>query len=291
MSHRPRTASESGHRARSGGLSARIVAGLAVAGLVLIASGSAASSPGAEARTVAGEADIGVLFVDGVGAEHNCTASVIRSRTRDVVLTAAHCVNGTGLGIQFVPGYVQGSAPHGVWDVTAAYVDPRWVSSQDPQYDFAFLIVAAHHSGGRSVRLGDVVAGNRLGPAPRPGQELQVTTYANEPDADAISCTAVTYLHAGYPAFDCDGYAAGTSGAPWLTAEVVTPGHPVRQPVRHPAPREPVVSGVIGGLEQGGCIESTSYSSRFDSDTFTVFERAVAGRSPDTLPVSRDADC
>jgi len=248
-----------------------------VTAVLVLVTGSAGSDPIPTARSgsVARSAAVGVIFLDGVGDTHDCTASVIRSPAGDVVLTAAHCLSGTGQGITFVPGYDAGAAPFGVWNVTGTYVDPRWISTQDPQHDYAFLVVAPEQRDGRRVRLGDVVAGNPLGAAPQPGQQVQVNTYPDTAAAGPISCTTAAYTFAGYPAFDCDGYASGSSGAPLLTrtsAGMVT-------------------SGIIGGLQQGGCFDYTSYSPRFDTDTVAVYERASRSEQPDTLPVTRDNDC
>ena len=75
-----------------------------------------------------------------------------------------------------------------------------------------------------------------------------------------ISCTTRTYRRSGYPAFDCHGYVGGTSGAPWLSG---VPG------------REGVVTGVIGGLQEGGDVERTSYSPAFGADIMRLYRRAA----------------
>lgn len=200
---------------------------------------------------------------------------MIRSPGRDLVLTAAHCLAGTGQGILFAPGYHDGRAPYGVWRVTAAYADPRWVSTQDPRHDYAFLRMAAQQRHSRQVRIGDVVAGYRLGPAPDPGDMVQVVAYTFGILDKPITCTAPVYVSGGYPAFDCHGYVLGTSGAGWL---------------RHGHGRDTVV-GLIGGLHQGGCVDYTSYSPRFDADTLALYRRAVRGQAADTLPLPGSDGC
>jgi hypothetical protein len=90
----------------------------------------------------------------------------------------------------------------------------------------------------------------------------------------ATSCTTTVYWTRGYPSFDCDGFAGGTSGGPWIT-----PG----------ADGTPTLTAVIGGLHQGGCSPDTSYSSAFDATTASVLTRAEHGRPADTLP-SPDSD-
>jgi len=244
--------------------------------LVLIGVGSTGSDPIPTAQRADAIPAIGAVFPGGVGSAPNCTASVIRSSAGDVVLTSAHCLSGRGQGVQIAPGYHDGLTPYGVWDVTAVYADPRWVSTQDPQHDYVFLTVAAQQRQGRTVRLGDVVVGNTLGLAPRTGDHVQVVAYPFDADDYPVTCTTATYAFAGFPAFDCGGYVPGSSGAPWL---IRTQGH------------SPVVGGIIGGLHQGGCLDHTSYSPRFDQDTLAVYDRAVRAGLSDTLPAPAADDC
>jgi len=271
------------------GLVVWLLAVLAAGGFALLAvttsgAGRAVPSSIPVATAAEGSAAVGAVFVDGSDGPHDCTGSVISSAAGDpaladrgdIVLTSAHCLSGTGSDVTFAPGYRAGAAPFGRWDVAAVYVDPRWTSDQDPQHDYAFMVVAAQVRAGRSVRLRDVVAGNPLGVAPEPGSLVEVLTYADVFDARPITCTTATYSFAGYPAFDCDGYTSGTSGAPWLTRDE---GH------------VPVVSGIIGGLHAGGCLDYTSYSPVFDRDTLAVYERAVSGAAPDRLPTPHGSDC
>src|SRR5215467_15159468 len=47
------------------------------------------------------ESTIGPLFGHGVTGTHHCTASVLDSPGGDLILTAAHCVAGSGAGMLF----------------------------------------------------------------------------------------------------------------------------------------------------------------------------------------------
>jgi secreted trypsin-like serine protease len=71
--------------------------------------------------------------------KHFCTASVVHSPAGGLAVTAAHCVNGHGSSMVFVPGFHDGQAPYGTWPVTRVYTDAAWQSSQDPDDDVAFL--------------------------------------------------------------------------------------------------------------------------------------------------------
>jgi V8-like Glu-specific endopeptidase len=208
-----------------------------------------------------------------LGLPHDCTASVVASPQHNLVLTAAHCIAGNGSGYQFAPGYINGRMPYGLWTVTAVYVNSAWRSAHDPQHDYAFLRIAPNVVSGRRVHVQDVTGANTLGAAPQPNTLVTVIGYTAGSHDAPLTCTVPTYVHAGYPAFDCDGYADGTSGSPWL---VGTPG----------AAR---IVGVIGGLNQGGCTPATSYSSAFGADVAADLQRAESGAHADfVLPAGSD---
>lgn len=69
-----------------------------------------------------------LFFTAQPGVDGSCTATVVPSSSKDVALTAGHCVNG-GLdrfdnpikivNVVFVPGYDHGEAPHGVFAARA----------------------------------------------------------------------------------------------------------------------------------------------------------------------------
>ena len=212
----------------------------------------------------------GPLYFKGADA-HGCTASVVSSPAHDLLITAAHCVFGTGVGMTFVPGSVNGSAPYGRWTVTAAFADPAWIGHQDPMRDVAFLRVARQQIGGRLKAVGEVTGGNRLVPTPRPIGAVVVPAYIAGVGGRPISCLAAAYRLGGYSAFDCRGYPDGVSGAPWIQGANVV--------------------GVIGGLHQGGCSPNTSYSPPFDAATIALYRTATKGGPGQTLPVPGSDGC
>ncbi|GAB3584882.1 trypsin-like serine peptidase [Calidifontibacter terrae] len=220
---------------------------------------------------------VGALFSHGLAADHDCTASVLASTRGDLILTAAHCVLGTGKGITFAPGYTGGRAPYGTWSVTQAFVDPAWKSRQDPQSDFAILAVARQERDGAEVGVQDVVGGETLGRAPANGQAVQAVAYNAGKDDDPIGCRVTVSYTQGFPTHNCSGYVGGSSGSPWL---VNTSDHAM-----------PTVVGVVGGLHQGGCDERTSYSPVFGQDVFGLMVRAEAGDAPDSVPQAGSDGC
>lgn len=244
----------------------------------LVMPSAQAQQPGAPtAVPVAGVPTVGPLFLFTTLLPHFCSASVIASPHADLIVTAAHCVAGTEAGIQFVPGYDNGAAPFGVWTVRQAYVDPSWIARQDPRHDYAILQVDHQQRGGRWVGVQDVVGANVLGLAPQPGTTVSVDGYLFGLNDRPLSCTGPVSQTVGYPTFDCQGMAAGTSGGPWLIHTVL--------------PQLTFTVGVVGGLHQGGCTDSTSYTSPFTWDVYALWLRAVFGAPSDVVPFPACGDC
>lgn len=230
------------------------------------------------------EPTLGPLFLAGIGQPHSCSASVVASASRDLVITAAHCLAGSGAGVEFVPGYRDGSTPYGVWTAAQAYVDRSWTADQDPRNDVAILKMRRQQRDGRWMGVQDVVGANQLGLPPSDGATLRVPAYPSGLDDEPMSCQSSLYRTEGYPSFDCPGYVNGTSGAPFLLPP--TPTTPAEADGR-----SDVIVGVIGGLHQGGCSDATSYSAVFGPAIYQLRQRATAGGTPDVLPLRRSAGC
>jgi Trypsin-like peptidase domain len=263
---------------------ARRISALFGAVLVFIAILAGPPAPSrAQPRGVA-EPTVGPLFLAGLGQPHNCSASVVSSASRDLVLTAAHCITGSGAGVQFVPGYRGGSTPYGVWTAAQVYVDPSWLARQDEQHDVAILKMRRQQRNGHWVGVQDVVgAGNLLGVQALPGTRVRVPAYPTGLNDQPISCRSPVYQSQGYSGFDCPGYLGGTSGAPFLL--------PLRWKWLPGGHRSDIVVGVIGGLHQGGCVPETSYSSAFGPAVYQLWLRATAGLTPDILPSPGGSGC
>ncbi|MFJ8439680.1 trypsin-like serine peptidase [Kitasatospora griseola] len=185
---------------------------------------------------------VGALFTGDVGpGSHFCTASVIDSPGRNLILTAAHCVSGVS-NIVFVPGYRDGMAPFGSWQVTKVYTADGWQNGDDPDEDFAVLSVAPTNN----LRIEDVVGGNPLGVNAALTVQTRLYGYSDSAEKPVL-CTNVTGREDTFQRrIDCPSFPNGTSGGPFIdsaTGEVI---------------------GVIGGYQQGGDTEDTSYSAYFD---------------------------
>lgn len=225
-------------------------------------------------RHFSGMPTVGALFPPGMSV-HTCTASVVDSTAGNLLITAAHCIWGTGKGYVFARGYHAGTEPFGSWTVIRAYGAPDWIARQEPQDDFALLLVAPRQVNGYTEQIQEVTGANRLGTAPASGSEVTVPAYALGADDDPIRCTARVYYYATYPAFNCNPYVAGTSGAPWL--QYNSNGWSV--------------VGVIGGLHQGGCFPWTSYSAAFGPAVRRVASAAATGAAASTFPIAGSDGC
>ncbi|MFE1316944.1 trypsin-like serine peptidase [Kitasatospora phosalacinea] len=185
---------------------------------------------------------VGALFSGPTAPGHHfCTASVIDSPGRNLILTAAHCLSGAN-GTTFVPGYRNGQAPYGTWQVTAVYTADGWRTDHDPDEDFAILAVAPN--AGRQIE--DALGGNPLGTHAAWTVRARLYGYPARTELPVV-CTNTTSRQDTYQRrIDCPAFPGGTSGGPFLdaaTGEVI---------------------GVIGGYQQGGATDDTSYSALFD---------------------------
>lgn len=218
------------------------------------------------AKAFNGTPAVGALFADRDGKlKHFCTASVVRSPLGNLLITAAHCMQGRHLRpagvVTFAPGYHDGKFPHGRWVVRASQADSRWKKNRDPDDDVAFLI-----AGRPGRRIEKHTGAETLGTNAKLPQKVQVIGY---PDSTGRPVTCDAPAHAAYPhhqrqlVFDCDGYTNGTSGGPFLAHVSATTG------------RGRVI-GVIGGYEQGGDSPDVSYSSRFLANVAALYKAVTS---------------
>jgi V8-like Glu-specific endopeptidase len=207
---------------------------------------------------------VGALFTLSGGhlGRHFCTASVVDSPGGDLVMTAAHCMNGKRPGqVAFVPGYHRSQDPYGSWVVTRIFVDATWSAAGNPDDDVAFLTVTQP---GDPQPIQQVTGGEKLSTGWRPSQLVQVIGYPGTRQRPVICQARTRAFGAGQLEFDCGGYPDGTSGAPFL-ADV------------RPATGLGSVVGIIGGYQQGGDTDAVSYSVRFGPGVRALYDQAVAG--------------
>ncbi len=232
--------------------------------------------PAASPHTAAGVSSlkVGALFEHSASGNHFCTASVVASPSKDLLVTAAHCINsGDGKGynsdIVFIPGYRDGQEPYGAWTPARLFVAPQWASSADPDYDVGFVALQPHD--GENIQ--DVLGANRLGTDLGYRYLVHVTGY---PDSANTPITCVNWTSEQSSTqlqFDCSGYTGGTSGSPWVIHF-------------SSLSRTGTIVGVIGGYEQGGDTPSVSYSVRLDAATLRLYQQALAAENTGSQQVT-----
>jgi V8-like Glu-specific endopeptidase len=253
-----------------------VIGALAVGGAAL--SSFAVAKPPVQTKKATkfrGTPTVGALFDSAASRTHFCTASVVASPHGDVLITAAHCIQGSAKGWSFAPGFRRGVSPYGRWRVTGAYLDPQWIAHQNPRRDYAFLTVAPESINGKRTEIEAVTGANELGSGATRGETVTVPAYPHGKANLPITCTAKVYFHGVFPAFNCNPYVDGTSGSPWLAT----------------TPNGRFVVGVIAGLHQGGCYPYTSYSPPLGSHARAVYRRAAAGAKPNIAPKPGSDGC
>jgi V8-like Glu-specific endopeptidase len=206
-------------------------------------------------HTTRSVAPVGAIFHGPVAAagNHYCTASVVNSPGRNLIVTAAHCVSGGTDDLYFAPGYHDGHAPYGMWKLGAATLDPRWTSDQDQDLDVAFVTVEPLDG----FQVQNVVGGYTLGIGRSANSTVRITGYPSDDDAPRTCVNRISAFTATQLRIACTAYSSGTSGSPWVTDGTT-------------------VMGVIGGYQEGGATDDVSYSVCFDNDIAMLYQRAIA---------------
>ncbi|MGQ4415846.1 serine protease [Streptomyces sp. SAS_269] len=206
------------------------------------------------ARTVRVGALFGADRVGELAGGHFCTASVVHSPQRDLIVTAAHCVDGVDGDLVFAPGYRDGEAPYGVWRVGKRFVPDGWAQGQDEDSDVAL----AHLDALDGRKIEDVVGANRFRAGMTTGADaVTLTGYPDSREAP-VSCTNRPDRDSRtQQRINCPGFPAGTSGSPWTDGD----GQ---------------VVGVLGGHEKGGDTADVSYSVVLRGQAAELYREATA---------------
>jgi V8-like Glu-specific endopeptidase len=106
---------------------------------------------------------VGKLYYKFKGVSYVCSAAVINGPTKNVIMTAGHCVHGgKGAGwhsdVVFRPAYHSGSSPNGLWNWSSMTTFQNWTNSSNYSYDQAF--VKLHPRNGQNIVA--AVGGNGL---------------------------------------------------------------------------------------------------------------------------------
>ncbi|WP_234327915.1 trypsin-like serine peptidase [Streptomyces sp. NRRL F-2664] len=195
----------------------------------------------------------GALFTNGLDSDHFCTATVVQSPGRNLIVTAGHCLlagqqrEGTAV---FAPAYANDTAPYGTWRIEEVFEDERWAEGTDDDYDLAFATLAPDAQG-RSIE--DVTGAALLDTTGRAGEEVTVTGYPADRKIPR-TCTATAVREsATQQRFDCADFPGGTSGSAWIARD-----------------------GKIVGILTGGDTDDVSTSTVLGDYAAALYARATA---------------
>ncbi|WP_369377482.1 serine protease [Streptomyces sp. cg36] len=211
------------------------------------------------APATAANARVGALFEGGTDGDHFCTASVVHSADRDLIVTAAHCLDDRDDAV-FVPGYRDGEAPYGTWPVKDTYMDDAWQEDGSEDDDVAFAVLGPGSLTGAMVE--DAVGAAPLTTGVAAGGRVTLTGYPSDSDTPQTCTNATTAYGDTQQRIECPAYSGGTSGSPWEAADGS-------------------VIGVIGGYEEGGDDPDVSYSIVFGHTTNALYRLATGQECPE----------
>lgn len=121
---------------------------------------------------------------------HFCTATVVHSPGRNLIVTAGHCLLAGRAGegaATFAPAYADGRVPYGTWKIAEVFEDPRWADGTNDDYDLAFARLAPDASG-RNIE--DVTGAAVLDTTGRTDEQVTVTGYPRTARSRAPACPA-----------------------------------------------------------------------------------------------------
>jgi hypothetical protein len=108
----------------------------------------------------------GRIFIRIRGQRGYCSGTAIDSPTRQLVLTAGHCVNAGAVyrgnlwyrDLLFVPAYTAGRAPFGAFAARRSkiFAAPQWTNHSNSDFDVGAFLTSANNQG---VNLADAVGG------------------------------------------------------------------------------------------------------------------------------------
>jgi V8-like Glu-specific endopeptidase len=172
---------------------------------------------------VSASATVGKVFFHDPsnGKDWVCSASTLNSGSKQLVLTAGHCVHG-GAGKQFmtnwvfIPQYYYGSQPYGQWQAKYYHTFPSWTSSTDWNRDVAMVTMWPNSSGA----VVNVVGGNGLTWNRSYYLPITVMGYPAEAPYDggwqwACQGNTTRFGSEFKIAMQC-GFTGGSSGGPWF---------------------------------------------------------------------------
>ena len=229
------------------------------------------ASPGGSTPT-RGQTDrvVGTLFtVNAAKGASYCTASVVRSATRNIIMTASHCDKGSHP--LFIPGFIRRRGarlqPFGAYPVERFFKYSNSGSGETAESNLDYMFARVKPCDGRQVQ--DRVGGFTLTrPSRYHNKGVTVFGYPRTDDI-ARKCVVETRRLSGYNQMimDCHEFSGGVSGGPWITH------YDARTHTGQ-------LIGVTGGKNGGGYTDEESFAPIVDGLTMQLFRDAVNNNAP-----------
>ena len=200
----------------------------AAAGAPSTVESTAPSLQGKEIQTKANASEtpvkhIGKVFFTLGGSNYVCSGNSVSSANKSTVSTAGHCLNeGPGAfatKFTFVPAYLDGAAPYGMWTAKSLHAPTQWSSGGDMTYDTGFAVM--NPLNGKT--LADVVGASGLQFNAARGLTYKAFGYpAAQPfNGESLkSCSGTATDDPYNPLYNSQGIpcnmTGGSSGGPWF---------------------------------------------------------------------------
>ncbi|MFC0040587.1 trypsin-like serine peptidase [Actinomadura rayongensis] len=161
-----------------------------------------------------------VFFLNSKSEKRVCSASAVNSPSKQLVVTAAHCIHEGAGGTwvrnwMFKPKYYYGSEPYGTFVAKSFATFSSWITSSDKMRDIGFVTTAPNADGRKLV---DAVGGNGL--AWNQPKEVKVTVFGYPVDFHGGEiqrwCEGTTSDGGNYTITIGCKFNAGASGGPWM---------------------------------------------------------------------------
>jgi len=184
------------------------------------------AAPPAGMKSVNASTTVGrVFFVNPIGTAnvsaggHSCSASALNSASKQLVITAGHCVHGGAGGTWyqnwvFVPLYNNGAEPHGEFAAKQFRSFNSWIGSSDLTRDVGLTTTWPNGLG----KVVNVVGGNGLAWNWSKTLPITILGYPADPPYNGtwqMYCQGTTSNWISRIALQC-GFTGGSSGSPWL---------------------------------------------------------------------------
>jgi V8-like Glu-specific endopeptidase len=177
----------------------------------------------------------GRIFVKQGKLQGYCSGTAINSASRQLVLTAGHCVNsgpqreGPAVAssfLEFVPAYNGGVAPFGAFVSQRQTIRalPQWIKTDNPNYDVGAFLTYPNSEG---VNVADAVGGGATIALDQTRHQVFKTfgypgrkTHMEGCESPYVGDDASTYPFPGPPTLaDKCRWAPGASGGGWLIGD------------------------------------------------------------------------